>query len=316
MARLGFDTLCDIGKETTYGSEASSFDAIPILSESLTPELDQVRAEILNRGKLTTQYDTSGLRRVTGSIEGLLYFDTSDTEGKLAGLGILLELVLGGEASGSGEHTYYPAKTLPSGTLRLKPKSGSSAKFLGVKANTLTISGEKGAELRYSVEVVGREHVSGDTPSTLPTTLVPITFMDLTVGIGGTEVNPDSFELTINNNLITDMYANSDKMLEPERNGWLEVSLRVHFPRITSTEETLIGYAENHTPKDVTIIASRTVGGYTYSFEIFLKDVIFHAYTDHVGSPGVVPLELTGTPIAIAEGQSDFYIKYSKVSST
>jgi len=316
MARLGFDTLCDIGVESTYGLEAVSYDAIPILSESLTPELDQVRAEILNRGKLTTQYDTSGLRRVTGSIEGLLYFDTADDKGKLAGLGTLLLLALGGEASDTNEHTYYPAKALPSGTLRLKPKSGSIAKFLGVKVNTLTISGEKGAELRYSAEVIGREHESGDTPTTLPTTLVPITFMDLAVSIHTSNVQPDSFELTINNNLITDMYANSDKILEPERNGWLEVSLRMHFPRITSVEETLIDYAENHSPVNVTITASRIGVGYTYSLEIFLKDVIFHAYTDHVGSPGVVPLELTGAPSAIAEGQTEFYIKYSKVSST
>jgi len=166
------------GKETTFGTEASTYDIdIPyIQSFSWTVDFSVKQIASLGAGvKYVANID--GVKSISGSMEWLVA-DGSE-----------FEMMLGASTVESGTRTITIANTLPSYSAKAQKDATNALKFLGLKFGSLSLSIAKGEEFRASADWVAKSitKVAENVSQTSPTA-EPFIFTQGTVKIGGTVV--------------------------------------------------------------------------------------------------------------------------------
>lgn len=98
------------------------------------------------------------------------------------------------------------------------------------------------------------------------------------IGLTGADyvrIYPTSWEVSISNNLAIDhRYVGENRILEPVRNGFIEVAFKFELPRHEA--DTYLTYKENNTGYvSIEFIGATITGAYTYKFGLYMPSVDF-----------------------------------------
>lgn len=201
------------GKESTFGTYASATTAIEAISFNVRVDKESIKLETLNKSR-----DFSKRVQTNQNVEGTLEMYAHPIESVL-----LMATALGGGISTSSQ-SGIAIHTLTAGNFDTSPSSlsfnvrkGSSHvwHYVGGRPNTLTLTGEIGSPIMMSVEFVFKDatQLSDDIGTTLSvSSLAPFVYhqgqyiYSATQGsLTTTLAEPiQSFELVINNNIVSD----------------------------------------------------------------------------------------------------------------
>ena len=197
------------GKETTYGTAATSWGFIPI--ESITPS-SKSNLEAINT------LDETSTRNVSDYFESLRTYGAS-VEGLIQHFGFCM--LAWGEDNYSSNHVITETTDLTSFSMNFGYDKASVygtdhiIEQTGCKINKLDISCTKGEFLKFSAEVVAQD---GSTPTSFRswdsgaakrfysiTDMTPYHYSGSTITINGNEYcDADTVKLSINNNLLSE----------------------------------------------------------------------------------------------------------------
>jgi hypothetical protein len=356
-------SLAQIGwlKESTYGTKAgNTFLSLPFISESIKANIETARVEVLQgtRSRLY-QYEPLSRMTVSGDIELPFILPTNDQNlpsgsGSDA-FGALLEAALGRSTysqSGTPPVTtsvsWALGDTLPSLTIAVDRNTYNTGGgnnyfyYTGCKVNQLTITGEENNVVRVRVSVNGQAEVLTNTAPTFNrpaiNTITTAKFWQSQVylqeGTTSTGVKVRSFEITINNNLITDRYFNNVYSYTPATGettpakvvavvadlpeGRREISgrLELQFDNTKWYEKFLSAAADssNYNLSLVINLAGSYIQTGTYKATITLPKIVITGETPNVNRPE--PLNFTMNFVAYQSSTSndELRIELAKVS--
>ena len=277
-AQLGYTSLLGISEETTFGTHVTASAFIEFNSESMAMNREEIKLEAINTSR-------NFKRRMYGnqSVEGTLEMDLNISSDPVV---YLLKQAMGGTATAdtvSSASSGAMKHTIAEGDMESNKSSGGAAtvkslgitvrkggvvtvagtitasifQYNGCRVNTLTISGEIGSPIKLSAGIVGQGGTaSSDSLTASFTNTAPLHFDGVTFSSGDSIGNLSaesiiSFEMTLNNNIISDAAARklgSDKVqvLPPTRR---EISLAVtqrwdttgNFSRFNSGSQNFAG---------------------------------------------------------------------------
>ena len=263
-----------LGKESSFGTEASPTRYIDLARETFTTRHDWIIPELASAR--WPRYALKGPIRVEGSLDMYVRADN---------VGELLMAVLGScltsqpdpdNAPSVYEHHFTPADSLPSYTIHVASEV-TGRKFLGCVARRLELTCAVGELLGASVDFLGREE-QPLTPGTPSWGEAPFfTFADLLeFSVGGSAVSVRAFTLRIENDLVDDWYLLGDRRLAEvpvrginvEGSFDLKFSDRTHLDRFLNAEETYVL---------IKFQGPEIEGGKPYWLEILLPRVVYTA---------------------------------------
>jgi len=233
-----------LGKESSFGSEASPTRYIDLARESLSQRHDWIIPELASAR--WPKYALKGPIRVEGSLDMYVRADN---------IGEILLAVLGSvetsqpdpdNAPNVYKHTFTPADSLPSYTVHVVSEV-TGRKFLGCVARRLELTCAAGELLGASLDVVGKEEAALTPGSPTFSTLPFFSFADISdFLVGGVDVSVRAFALRVENDLVDDWYVLGDRKLPeiPVRGLTVEGSFdlkfsdRTHLDRFLNAEET------------------------------------------------------------------------------
>ena len=266
-----------LGKETTFGTKASSFVGFPITSFSGGIKKEYITSETkVNSRAKTGSFIGSIIGE--GSIDAEIYPDT---------VGYILKGILGSEtvalvsgATSTYEHTFtFNNDDIPSWTIQINYGDVKVYNFLGTKFDELTISAAPKEFIKMSGNLAFRDEEEEGSPESgsINPTLNPLLTKQIKLKIDGTDFGEaKSISLSIKNAINKDDYRlnQSDKItsLSPTT---LEVSgsMEVLF---NSASTTLRDKFLNGTPITLELIATsdeEVESGFNYSLTIKLNEV-------------------------------------------
>jgi len=308
LAGQGYLSKFAVGKETTWGTGASVNEVVPFTSESLNKAVEKLMNEYLDRtaGVKTAQ---NGNVSVTGDLTADLVYD--EITGAIIGVESLIYAAFGAASQDgvNGTNKYTLADDISVSYTAAINKGVSVWEMQGGKVNTLEISATAGGKGQISVGLIGKNLLrTGDsgiintatTINNLAPTVEPtiMTLDQLTVRLNtiasGALTNADEqaiseFTFSLNNNLSDPTFASGSTLtLEPIRNGFREVTLKLTFPRYEA--DTLLGYYDNNTE----LQADLKFANGSKQFNILLpRFVISEVPEAAVGGAEIVPLTVT-----------------------
>lgn len=278
---------------------ASAVDTLlPFVSETLTRSFDELRSEALV-GQAAAHPFAHGTEVVTGDLVLELTY------------GVATELLgYGFGAQTAGAITF--ANDLSTKTFNLEiEKVEARYRFYACMVNSITISGSADSARPVSV-TLGLIAQKGDKVATaFPTLSLPsdgtedrVYFEHLRVSGGGAlfadqanaiaagdEIPISSFELAVENNLQADAKDSaSGYVVQPMRDGFRTVSVKVGLARYTSTTDNFVTWKN----ADTDLQAKFTLGNGT---ETVVLEIPYCKVSDganfNVGGPGVLTDEVT-----------------------
>ena len=297
VGRQGF---IGIGKETSWGSPASSFSVDNrVNSIALSKSVERVRKTNLSTSSANfqeTHFDSNVI--VGGEIVFPLMYK---------GSGLLLEAALGqSNTTGAGPlytHVYDPILDLPSLSIRANRGSGSASmeEFQGLIVNTLTISCAAGEEVIASIDFIGKESASrsaGSSPSYGDGLGIFHYEMDNSKKLkwNSNNYNIKSFELTISNNIERRFKLGSKKTAEPSYSDLRTVTLQ-----ITADLEDNNLY-NSQIAGDVADLEIEFENNLSHKFTISMPNAYIQDYNDDVTGPNVI--ERTATFVGQADSSN------------
>jgi len=308
----GYAARAAIGKETSWGSAVTVGQMLPFTSESIEKAITKLASEYLD-GSPARRGLTNSAISVQGDLSGEVIFDT--TGGTMTFEQLIYAAVMnaGTRDATNGLNKYTPATGDGVQHTIAFEKDVSVWEIPGAKVNTLEISGEADSKIVFTAGIIGKTLLrTGDTgivnntaafdaiSYTDPTVL---TFKDAVFRIGdqvdalaaGDQVTIDQFTFTINNNLTDPQFASEDAShtdadltLEPVRNGFREVTLKIRIPRYTSDQ--LFTWDKNGTALQADL--KFTVG--SYQFNLLIPHLqINESPKASVGGVEVYPIEVS-----------------------
>lgn len=329
---MGWNSCISVAEETTLNTYVTgTANFIEFNSEGFKRERDVTKLESVNNTRNFTKRIV-GNESISGSIE-------SDLDVGSDGLMLIIKQAMGGtvtnvaNTSASADeytHTFNiggmesnkgtsTASDVKGLSFAIK-RGDTSATFTysGCRVNTLTIKGEVGNPVVMSAEIVG---MAASVTSTMPTisysNLVPLYFKDVSITIGDSVTNATtaeyytSFELTINNNINSDVRALGSRsvvQLPPQKR---EVMLKLgqRFDTLTAynrfTQDTL-------TAVKISMMSEQTVGAGTansvYSMYLNLADCRFKSNEPQVGGNDVLASEIEADVMYNSEQGYDIQI--------
>lgn len=178
--------------------------------------------------------------------------------------------------------------------------------YHGCRVNNLTIKGDIGSEVMMSAELIGR--TSTVTAATITTVafsdVTPVSFTGITIGIGATTSTYSTttytgFELSINNNLVSDDKARSlgSNLLTILPAGMRDVKLKL--TQRFDTTSSYVDYVAN-TAKcfQITLDTGVTIAaaGGNYQMVFTIPRAVYGPNQPNIGDAGVITheLEMTG----------------------
>lgn len=213
QAEAAIRSYIAFGKETTFGTYNSATTAVEAISCNFKLEKESMKLETLNKSRdFSKRVQTN--QNVTGTLETYLHPIESV---------LLVATAMGGgiatsSQSGVSIHTLTAGNfdTVPSSlSFNIRKGSVHTWRYLGGRPNVTTISGTIGEPLKISVDMVFRDatQLSDDIGTILSvSTIAPFVYhqgqyiYDKTQGSLTTSVAEpiQSFELVINNNIVSD----------------------------------------------------------------------------------------------------------------
>jgi len=261
-----------IGKESSFGQEATSYRYVDLASEDLKTEHEWIMPELA--GHRWRRYAIRGTMRVGGSVDAYAQFGS---------LGAFLLASLGSVSTSQPDpdgapsvfkHEFMPAEALPSYTLRVASEV-AGRQFLGCLCSSLELSVAPGELLGISFGVVGQREEAFSPGEPEWDESPYISFADLAnAEIGGSPVSLEALTLTIENDLADDVFELGSAYL-PEIpvqglsiTGSFDLKFkdRTHLDRFLTGEETSL-YLRFDGPE--------IEGGLRYSLELDLPRIIY-----------------------------------------
>lgn len=225
---MGHATQLGVKKESSYGTAVVVDTRLVFVSETMAK-----RGVIVERDGLrgTRAHVSEDTRTGPYSVAGQVVLEPTPED-----LAVLFPFILGADASGT---TFALAETLPSFTL-VVDRVAKVFTYAGCKVARATFSGSSGSLLRLVLDIVAQSESVGNAgtfPSLTASITQPYIFHDLVMTLQSAAKKLASFELTIDNGLITDRFLNSTTIVSlPE--GDRVITLGVVVPYSTGTGTT------------------------------------------------------------------------------
>lgn len=193
----------------TYPTATASMQCLEVLSNTLKIDLTSEKLDVLsvNRG-FTKRVQLN--KEITGTIEQHLHPEESV---------LLFASALGGGVvtstitTGAYSHLLTAgnfADSISSVAFNVRKGADFTYRFTGCRANAMTISGNVGEVIKVSYDMIGKDgtQLSEDISDELSiSSIAPFTFVNGTFSYSGTAECITGFELTVNNNLVSDNNA-------------------------------------------------------------------------------------------------------------
>jgi hypothetical protein len=213
----GIDAQIGYAAETTWGTAVTVTRFLPLVSETLGKEIEQVESEGILAGRqvLTTQQWAQGNATVGGEVQHELY-DQS--------FGLLLRAAFGTVSTSSTTHTFWPTPPAVSLTTQVGRPTiyGSVIPFTyeGCRIQSFELAAEAGEIVTWGMNIVAEEETRGTALASVSyaTNLRPWVFKSCSLTVDGTTVPVMRYSLSSEFNLTDDRrYLGSTLIGEPLR---------------------------------------------------------------------------------------------------
>jgi hypothetical protein len=288
------------GTESTYGTAVTVDRFYPLVSESITQEIERLESAgiIAGRRVLDSNQWAAGNITISGSVEHELY----DRQ-----CGLLFRHMFGGVAtSGAGPytHTFTPGDlTNDHLTIQVgRPDVGGTVRpftYAGCKITSWELACSVGEIATLGLEIVGKSETTATALATAAysATALPVTFVHGAVTIGGSAVAVSEATLKGDNGYNTDRrFLNDQTIKEP-----LEAGLRTYDGELSAEFESLTQYNRFVNGTTAALVLTFTVGSNTLTVT---TNVRFDGATPTVGGPDIVgqpiPFKCIGSTDAAA----------------
>lgn len=286
--KSGLAAQLGVKAETTWGTFVAPTRFYPLISESLTEEIDRLESEGIITGLrvLNTAQWAAGNVDVGGDIQTELYQQ---------GMGALLKACFGAvSTSGAGPytHTFTPGDLTddhlsvqvgkPDGAGTVQPFS-----FSGMKVTDWELSMEAGGLVTLSTSLVGKQLATSESLATASFgtgAATPFTFKHASATIAGGAANVKKLTISGSNGLDSDRrFIGSEYRAEP-----LEAELREYSGTVDLEFESLTQMNRFRNATEVALVATISAGA-SASLTTTMN-VRFDGATPEVDGRGIVQL--------------------------
>ena len=286
--KSGLAAQLGVKAETTWGTFVAPTRFYPLISESLTEEIDRLESEGIIPGArvLRSEQWAAGNVDVGGSIETELYQQ---------GMGALLKACFGAvSTSGAGPytHTFTPGD-LTDDHLSVqvgKPDVAGTVQpfsFYGMKVTDWELSMEAGGLVTLSTSLIGKQLATSDSLATASFgtgTATPFTFKHASATVAGGAANVKKLTIQGSNGLDGDRrFIGSAYRAEP-----LEAELREYSGTVDLEFESLTQYNRYRDASEVALVATISAGA--AASLTTTMNVRFDGSTPEVDGRGIVQL--------------------------
>lgn len=286
--KSGLAAQLGVKAETTWGTFVAPTRFYPLISESLTEEIDRLESEGIVTGLrvLNTAQWAAGNVDVGGDIQIELYQQ---------GMGALLKACFGAvSTTGAGPytHTFTPGDLTddhlsvqvgkPDGAGTVQPFS-----FSGMKVTDWELSMEAGGLVTLSTSLVGKQLATSESLATASFgtgAATPFTFKHASATIAGGAANVKKLTISGSNGLDSDRrFIGSEYLAEP-----LEAELREYGGTVDLEFESLTQMNRFRNANEVALVATISAGA-SASLTVTMN-VRFDGATPEVDGRGIVQL--------------------------
>ena len=286
--KSGMAAQLGVKAETTWGTFVAPTRFYPLISESLTEEIDRLESEGIVTGLrvLNTAQWAAGNVDVGGDIQTELYQQ---------GMGALLKACFGAVSSSVSApyaHTFTPGDLTddslsvqvgkPDGAGTVQPFS-----FSGMKVTDWELSMEAGGLVTLSTSLVGKQLATSESLATASFgtgAATPFTFKHASATIAGGAANVKKLTISGSNGLDTDRrFIGSEYLAEP-----LEAELREYGGTVDLEFESLTQMNRFRNANEVALVATISAGA-SASLTVTMN-VRFDGATPEVDGRGIVQL--------------------------
>lgn len=286
--KSGMAAQLGVKAETTWGTFVAPTRFYPLISESLTEEIDRLESEGIIAGQrvLRSEQWAAGNVDVGGDIQTELYQQ---------GMGALLKACFGAVATtGAGPytHTFTPGD-LTDDHLSVqvgKPDVAGTVQpfsFYGMKVTDWELSIEAGGLVMLTTSLVGKQLATSDALATASYgtgAATPFTFRHATASVAGGAANVKKLTIKGSNGLDTDRrFIGSEYRAEP-----LEADLREYGGTVDLEFESLTQYNRFRNANEVALVSTISAGA-SASLTTTMN-VRFDGATPEVDGRGIVQL--------------------------
>lgn len=311
---IGCKSQVGIAKQTALATAVAATDRIPVISESVNDNPQQIDHNYLN-GYCGSKRMDKTLVAPSGNIECYIPFTVKDNT-KFVSADILIALAMGtvtGFTAAEGDYN----RLLPACDLNVFGTFGIHKgvhtdkvnELIGAMVNSMTISGTAGEAIKGSFELLAYQLKRASTTNT-PTTLTALPkdlanlllFNHLTFRLGdqtdalsaSDNLGISAFTITVNNNLTSAEQTTPDnatthtdptKPIQPIRNGFREVTLQITVPRYNS--DTYISAKVGDTLQQASFLFTDTSAPANV-FNIFFPNLQVTETEDAISGAGVI----------------------------
>jgi len=286
--KSGMAAQLGVKAETTWGTFVAPTRFYPLISESLTEEIDRLESEGIIAGQrvLRSEQWAAGNVDVGGDIQTELYQQ---------GMGALLKACFGAvDTTGAGPytHTFTPGD-LTDDHLSVqvgKPDVAGTVQpfsFYGMKVTDWELSIEAGGLVMLTTSLVGKQLATSDALATASYgtgAATPFTFKHATASVAGGAANVKKLTIKGSNGLDTDRrFIGSEYRAEP-----LEADLREYGGTVDLEFESLTQYNRFRNANEVALVSTISAGA-SASLTTTMN-VRFDGATPEVDGRGIVQL--------------------------
>ena len=258
--KSGMAAQLGVKAETTWGTFVAPTRFYPLISESLTEEIDRLESEGIIAGQrvLRSEQWAAGNVDVGGDIQTELYQQ---------GMGALLKACFGAVATtGAGPytHTFTPGD-LTDDHLSVqvgKPDTAGTVQpfsFYGMKVTDWELSIEAGGLVKLTTSLVGKQLATSDSLATASYgtgAATPFTFKHATASVAGGAANVKKLTIKGSNGLDGDRrFIGSEYRAEP-----LEADLREYGGTVDLEFESLTQYNRFRNANEVALVSTISAG--------------------------------------------------------
>lgn len=286
--KSGLAAQLGVKAETTWGTFVAPTRFYPLISESLTEDIDRLESEGIIAGArvLRSEQWAAGNVDVGGDIQTELYQQ---------GMGALLKACFGAVATtGAGPytHTFTPGD-LTDDHLSVqvgKPDVAGTVQpfsFYGMKVTDWELSMDAGGLVTLSTSLIGKQLATSDSLATASYgtgSATPFTFKHASATIAGSAANVKKLTITGSNGLDGDRrFIGSEYRAEP-----LEAELREYGGTVDLEFENLTQYNRFRNANEVALVSTISAGA-SASLTTTMN-VRFDGSTPEVDGRGIVQL--------------------------
>lgn len=239
MPGIGIFSHIGVGKEAAWGTPVAVTDYLPMVSESLVNEIEQVmEPELRDIADEPPQYE--GLHSVKGDIVILC---------KPSTIGFLLRSCLGAPSSGAGPpytHTFIPVNTdwssvcaLPSYTFEVDRDVATAFQYAGCVVDGLEIAfSAKDKILKATANILGKSVTLIAPTAVSHEAADPFKWLEAAITLGGVASTIiETFSIKFSNNLVgVESLNETENYARIDRNGYRVFDINLTFPVLDNTE--------------------------------------------------------------------------------